>query len=106
MSTASIKASEPAQATATTTQPQLSGGLYLSGTVIAIRTEEKEWEKEKYTQTTVSISDGETVYLFRHRHTPEPFQFPALFQPVRVKITRANTEKGQITVGGTFLKAS
>jgi len=80
--------------------------LYLTGVVIATRTEEKEWEKEKYTQTTISISDGETVYLFRHRHTPEPFKFPALFQPVRVKITRATTEKGQITVGGVFLNAS
>ena len=41
------------------TQPQLSGGLYLKGTVIAVRTEAKEWEKEKYTQTTVEVSDGE-----------------------------------------------
>jgi hypothetical protein len=30
------------------TLPQLSGGLHLKGTVIAVRTEEKEWEKEKY----------------------------------------------------------
>jgi hypothetical protein len=36
--------------------------------VIAVRTDEKEWEKEKYTQTTVSISDGEQGYLMRHRH--------------------------------------
>jgi len=85
------------------TQPQLSGGLHLTGTVIAVRTEEKEWEKEKYTQTTVSISDGEQVFLMRHRHDARPWIAPKLFQPVKVRVTRATTEKGQITVSGTLL---
>ena len=44
-----------------------NGGLHLTGTVITVRTEEKEWENEKYTQTPVSISDGEQVHLMRHR---------------------------------------
>jgi len=82
---------------------QISGGLHLTGTVIAVRTEEKEWEKVKYTQTTISISDGEQVILMRHRHDDKPFAPPRLFQAVRVKVTRATTEKGQITVGGIIL---
>ena len=87
-------------------QPQpvkMSGGLFLTGTVIAVRTEEKEWEKVKYTQTTISISDGEQVFLMRHRHDDKGFTPPKLFQPVKVKVTRATTEKGQITVGGMIL---
>jgi hypothetical protein len=87
-------------------QPQpvkMSGGLFLTGTVIAVRTEEKEWEKVKYTQTTISISDGEQVFLMRHRHDDKGFTPPKLFQPVKVKVTRAMTEKGQITVGGIVL---
>ena len=82
------------------TQPQLSGGLYLTGTVIAVRTEEKEWEKVKYTQTTVSISDGEQVFLWRHRHDEKPWEPPCLFEAIKVRINRASTEKGQITVAG------
>ena len=87
------------------TQPsQLSGGLHLTGTVLAVRTEEKEWEKEKYTQTTVSISDGEQVYLMRHRHdAAKPWTVPTLFQVIKVRVTRATTEKGQITVGGAII---
>jgi hypothetical protein len=81
----------------------ISGGLHLTGTVIAVRTEEREWEKVRYTQTTVSISDGEQVFLFRHRHDEKGFTPPKLFQPVKVKVTRAMTNKGQITVGGTVL---
>jgi hypothetical protein len=87
-------------------QPQpvkMSGGLFLTGTVIAVRTEDKEWEKVKYTQTTISISDGEQVFLMRHRHDDKGFTPPKLFQPVKVKVTRATTEKGQITVGGMIL---
>ncbi len=84
------------------TQPQLSGGLFLTGVVIAVRTEEKEWEKEKYTQTTVSVSDGEQVFLWRHRHDGKPWEQPKLFQPIRLRVLRANTEKGQITVGGVL----
>jgi len=87
-------------------QPQpvkMSGGLFLTGTVIAVRTEDKEWEKVKYTQTTISISDGEQVFLMRHRHDDKGFTPPKLFQPVKVKVTRATTEKGQITVGGIIL---
>ena len=82
---------------------QMSGGLILTGTVIAVRTEEKEWEKVKYTQTTISISDGEQVILMRHRHDGKPFTVPKLFEAIRVKVTRAMTEKGQITVGGVTL---
>ena len=84
------------------TQPQLSGGLFLTGVVIAVRTEEKEWEKEKYTQTTVSVSDGEQVFLWRHRHDGKPWEQPKLFQPIRLRVLRASTEKGQITVGGVI----
>jgi hypothetical protein len=69
----------PASPASPKTQPaQLSGGLHLTGTVIAVRTEEKEWEKEKYTQTTVSISDGEQVYLMRHRHDSKPWNVLSL----------------------------
>ncbi len=82
---------------------QISGGLILTGTVIAVRTEEKEWEKVKYTQTTISISDGEQVTLMRHRHDGKPFTVPKLFETIRVRVTRATTEKGQITVGGLIL---
>ena len=73
------------------------------GTVIAVRTEEKEWEKERYTQTTVSISDGEQVYLLRHRHDSKTWIIPTLFQAIKVRVTRATTEKGQLTVGGTII---
>jgi len=95
----------PASPASPKTQPsQLSGGLHLTGTVIAVRTEEKEWEKEKYTQTTVSISDSEQVYLMRHRHdAAKPRTVPTLFQSIKVRVTRATTEKGQITVGGAMI---
>jgi len=94
----------PASPASPKTQPtQLSGGLHLTGTVIAVRTEEKEWEKEKYTQTTVSISDGEQVFLWRHRHNAKPWIVPSLFQAIKVRVTRATTEKGQITVGGAII---
>jgi hypothetical protein len=67
-----------------TQSSQLSGGLHLTGTVIAVRTEEREWEKEKYTQTTVSISDGEQVFLWRHRHdAAKPWTVPTLFQSIK-----------------------
>src|ERR1017187_6538293 len=62
-------------------QPQpvkMSGGLFLTGTVIAVRTEDKEWEKVKYTQTTISISDGEQVFLMLHRHDDKGFTPPKL----------------------------
>jgi len=90
----------PALPASPQTLPQLSGGLYLNGTVIAVRTEDKEWNKEKYTQTTVSVSDGVQVFLWRHRHDDKPWEAPKLFQQVRVRVVRANTEKGQITLGG------
>jgi hypothetical protein len=99
MNTASSQASPSSPAT----QPQLSGGLILTGTAIAVRTEEKEWEKQKYTQTTVSISDGEQVFLLRHRHDSKAWEIPKLFQSVKIRVTRATTEKGQITVGGTII---
>lgn len=84
-------------------QPQLSGGLYLKGTVIAVRTEEKEWEKDKYTQTTVEISDGEQVYSMRHRHDDKPYQAPKLFSQITLRVTYAATEKGKISVKGIFI---
>jgi hypothetical protein len=96
-------ANTPASPASPATQPQLSGGLYLTGTVIASRTEEKEWDKQKYTQSTISISDGGVVYLLRHRHDSRPFNPPKLFQPCKVRVTRASTENGQITVGGEFI---
>jgi len=95
-----------ANSTSVAPQPQpsqMSGGLILTGTVIAVRTEEKEWEKVKYTQTTISISDGEQVILMRHRHDGKPFTVPKLFEAIRVKVTRAMTDKGQITIGGVVL---
>lgn len=98
MSTVNTQASQQSQQT----QPQLSGGLYLTGTVIAVRTEDKEWDKEKYKQTTVSVSDGEQVFLWRHRHDEKPWEAPKLFQVIRLRVNRANTEKGQITLGGVL----
>lgn len=83
--------------------PQLSGGLHLKGTVIAVRTEEKEWEKEKYTQTTIEVSDGEQVYCVRHKHDGRDFKAPKLFTQVVVRVEYATTEKGRITVRGRFL---
>ena len=71
-----------------------------------MRTEDKEWEKEKYQQTIVSVSDGEQVLLWRHRHDDKPWEAPKLFQSVRLRVTRANTEKGQIMVGGVLISAS
>jgi hypothetical protein len=94
----------PVSPASPSTQPQLSGGLYLTGTVIAVRTEDKEWEKEKYKQTTVSVSDGEQVFLWRHRHDDKPWESPRLFQAIRLRVTRANTEKGQITLGGVLIE--
>ena len=88
-------------------QPQLSGGLYLKGTVIAVRTEEKEWEKDKYIQTTVEISDGEQVYSMRHRHDGKPYQPPKLFSEITLRVSYASTEKGKISVKGLIVsKAS
>ena len=80
-----------------------SGGLYLKGTVIAVRTEEKEWEKDKYTQTTVEISDGEQVYSMRHRHDGLPYQPPKMFEQVTIRVTYAMTDKGKISVKGVLV---
>ena len=85
-----------------TQSPQLSGGLFLTGTVIAVRTEDKEWDKQKYTQTTVSISDGEQVFLMKQRHDENPWAPPSLFEQVKIRVNRATTEKGQITVSGSI----
>ena len=93
----------PASASSPTALPQLSGGLFLTGIVIAVRTEDKEWEKEKYKQTTVSVSDGEQVFLWRHRHDDKPWEAPKIFERVKVRVIRANTEKGQITLGGVLI---
>jgi hypothetical protein len=81
----------------------LNGGLTLKGMVIAVRTEEKEWENEKYTQTTLEVSDGAQVYSFRHRHGKEPFTAPRAFTPVTIRVNYAATEKGRITVKGQLL---
>ena len=93
-----VSAASPA-----TQSPQLSGGLFLKGTVIAVRTEEKEWEKEKYTQTTAEISDGVQVYSMRHKHDNTPYQPPKLFEQITVRVTYTATEKGKITVKGTVV---
>lgn len=92
-----------ASAASPASQPQLSGGLHLRGTVIAVKTEEKVWEKDKYIQTTVEVSDGETVYTLRHKHDGTPYQPPKLFTQITVKVTYAATEKGKITVKGAIL---
>lgn len=93
----------PASPASQQMQSQLSGGLFLTGTVIAVRTEDKEWDKEKYRQTTVSVSDGEQVFLWRQRHDSTPWVPPKLFEQIRVKVLRTNTEKGQITLSGSLV---
>lgn len=95
--------SSAASAASPATQPQLSGGLFLRGTVIAVRTEDKEWDKEKYTQTTVEISDGQNVYAMRHRHDASPYEPPKLFTEIKVRVTYAATEKGKISVKGVLI---
>lgn len=84
------------------TLPPLSGGLFLFGVVIAVKTEEREWEKQKYTQTTVSITDGQQVFLMKHRHDDTSWVSPQLFTQVKVRVIRASTDKGQITVSGSI----
>lgn len=84
-------------------QPLLSGGLYLKGRVIAVRTEEKEWDSKKYVQTTAEISDGETVYSMRHTHDGKPYVPPKLWDEVKVRVTYAATEKGKISVKGVLV---
>ena len=71
--------------------------------MIAVRTEEKEWEKDKYTQTTVEISDGEQVYSMRHRHDGSPYQPPRMFEQITVRVTYAMTDKGKISVKGAIV---
>jgi len=95
--------SSTASAASPATLPQLSGGLYLKGTVIAVRTEEKEWEKDKYTQTTVEISDGEQTYSMRHRHDGTPYTPPKLFSQITMRVTYAATDKGRISVKGVLV---
>lgn len=85
------------------TQPQLSGGLYLKGTVIAVRTEDKEFESKKYTVTTAEISDGENVFSMRHTHDGKPYTAPKLFAQITVRVTYAATEKGKISVKGLLI---
>src|SRR4051812_22063431 len=85
------------------TQLPLNGGLFFTGMVIATKTEEKEWEQQKYTQTTVGISDGERTYNLRHRHNGTPFNPPKLFQPCKVRVVSAATDKGQISLRGDFV---
>ena len=92
-----------ASAASPVTQPPLSGGLFLKGTVIAVRREDKEWEKDKYTQTTVEVSDGLQVYSMRHRHDDTPYQPPKLFEQITVRVTYAATEKGKISIKGTLV---
>lgn len=85
------------------TQPLLSGGLYLKGTVIAIRTVERQWEKKSWTETVCEISDGEQVYAWRHKHDGKPFHAPKVFTQVRLRVNYANSEKGKISVQGYLL---
>lgn len=81
------------------------GGLYLSGLVISVRHEDKEWEGEKYRQTVLGITDGEQTFEFRKRHEKDQTDasFPKFGQQTRIKVLRAMTEKGRITVSGTFI---
>jgi hypothetical protein len=40
----------------------------------------------------------------RHRHdAAKPWTVPTLFQAIKVRVIRATTEKGQITVGGAII---
>jgi hypothetical protein len=71
--------------------------------VIAVRTEEKEWEKERYTQTTVEVSDGTQVYALRHKHDDKAYDPPKLFTQIVVRVEYATTEKGRITVRGRIV---
>jgi len=81
------------------------GGLYLSGMVIAVLHEDKEWDGEKYRQSVIGITDGEQTFEYRKRHDKDTVEanMPKLFQSVKVKVQRATTEKGKITVQGKFI---
>ena len=73
--------------------------------VISVRHEDKEWENEKYRQTVIGITDGEQTFEFRKRHDKETTdaQFPRFGATVKVRVQRATTEKGRITVSGVFI---
>ena len=92
-----------ASAASPSSHPQLSGGLYLKGTVIAVRTEQKEWENKKYVQTSIEISDGQNVYTMRYKHDGTPFNPPGLFKEITIRVTYAATEKGKINVRGVLV---
>jgi hypothetical protein len=68
--------------------------------VIAVRTEQKEWENKKYVQTITEISDGENVYSMRYIHDGKPYVPPELFKEIKIRVTYAATEKGKISVKG------
>ena len=73
--------------------------------VISVRHEDKEWENEKYRQTVIGITDGEQTFEFRKRHDKDTNEsaFPKFGQTTRIKVIRATTEKGRITVQGLFI---
>ena len=101
--TPALAESHKAQPSASNTLPQFSGGLYLSGIVIASRVEDKEWEGKKYKQFVVSISDGEQVFLWRERIEGGEYDLPKMLSQIRLRVKRATTEKGQITVSGVLV---
>lgn len=73
--------------------------------VIAARLEDREWEGRKYVQQVVSITNGATVYTWKETVEGLQHPLPAAFSQVRIAVTRASTEKGQITVSGQLIAA-
>lgn len=73
--------------------------------VISVRHEDKEWEGEKYRQTVIGITEGEQTFEYRKRHDKDTREeaFPKFGQSARIKVQRATTEKGRITVQGVFI---
>lgn len=82
----------------------MTGGLYLSGCVVAVKIEDKEWEGKKYRQSVTSISDGEQVFLWKERADDPGFKPMKMFQHLRLRVNRATTEKGQISVAGMLVE--
>jgi len=93
----------PSKTVSSSQQP--SGGLYLDGTVVSTDTQHKSWEGKEYDQIKIGVSDGRTTYNVVHRlgddkQKDEAFSALRFLARIRVRVTRATTEKGQINVGG------
>ena len=73
--------------------------------IVARRAEQKTWEGKSYVQNVISISDGEQTFQwsFRDDSPDKPLNVPAVFTPITLRVKRATTEKGIITVGGVLL---